>query len=206
MIIAQSLLSREALLKELNGRLPQLACDYVLTINLPTPENDTAIVSCTLLITNFTLPSVGVNYTNMSEIGHVKGSLNFSSMSVSFIVPSDESSSFIHNLCGTQYHESGVPLFVPLSSLPTVKISRIVSKVDDKEKELRERLKSIKSDTVNALKEFVQKVSNPSNVDVADVMNLYSCRFSYPVPSVDLSSDSLAVYTTTITFESFELL
>jgi len=204
MIIAQSLLSRESLLKELNGRLPQLSCDFVLTIN--SPVNDTTGDSCTLLITNFTVPSVGMNYSNMNEIGHVKGSLNFSSMSVSFIVPSDRPASFIHNLCGGQYHSSGVPLFVPLSSLPTVKISRIVSKVDDEEKELRERLKSIKSDTVNALKELADKVSNPADVDVADVMNLYSCRFSYPVPSVDLSSDSLCVYTTTITFESFELL
>lgn len=206
MIIAQSLLSRESLLKELNGRLPQLACDFVLTVDDKWTQPGNTGNSCTLLITNFTLPSVGVSYSNMNEIGHVKGSLSFSSMSVSFVVPSDSTKSLIHRMCESQYHSSGVPLFRPLSSLPTVKISRIVSEVDKDKQELRERLKSVKSDTINALKELVEKVSNPSDVDVQDVMNMYSCRFSYPVPSVDLSSDSLAVYTTTITFESFELL
>lgn len=176
---ASSLHSRNDLAKYLSKSVPQLACDYYLSIEASLLENSYEQI----LVTDFSFPDVGVEFGNGS-LGHLAPNFNFgSNLQVTFLVP-NKGKSPIDKLFEAQFIE-GVPRFIAINALPVVYIHKLYA-------------------TVLPTSPFLHS-SFTDTVDSEVMIKLSGCRFSMPKPSISVGSDSFAKYTVNISFEDFEI-
>lgn len=175
-----SLYSRASLLQYLETHVPQLSCDYCIEIEVGTHGMNEAF-----LVTDFKVPAAGVSFTSHSVMGHLQPGVSYGDIPISYIRSSGDVEDTIETLFKKQYID-GVPKFIRTGDLPVVSIYRLCNPISG-----------------NIIGQA--SLSDVSLADKVKVATYYGCRFTFPMPNINLSSDAVAVYSTTISFESFEL-